>query len=362
MNQMRKRRGLAVLLSMALLVTPLFAGTTVEAEGLLKPRGTTSESEGTTGGSKQPAATTSGGKITVKTLKSVAKSYNVSEEFLDELSNKQSITLAQLKQYAEEYTLPAQYVQRFVTNAFVFKSGSSLEYIPVNSKLAKNSYKFNNLVQQDGEYKYVVDGKTKSIKGIDVSEFQGVIDWKKVKADGVKFAFIRVGYRGYGTGKLSTDKYYAQNLKNATAAGIPVGVYVYSQAINKAEAIEEAKLALKCIKGYKITYPVVYDIEAAPSSTARTSNLTQKQHTDNTIAFCDTIKAAGYKPMIYTSSKWFLENLDMSRLEKYDKWLAQYYTMPFFPYKLNIWQYTGKGSVNGIKGDVDMNIAFVSYK
>lgn len=358
MSRKSHKRVLACLLgAMITLTSGLPVAAKTESGGILKPRTATSDAT-----EKLGTKTTSNGNINVSALKTIAKEYNVPDEFLQAVSNKKTITLKEMQSYAAKYNLPAQYVQRFFDNYFVFQGGSGLQYIQVNPNYAKNSYDFNNLVHyNNGEIKYVVNGKSKALKGIDVSEFQGNIDWKRVKADGVRYAFIRVGYRGYGTGKLNVDKTAAQNLKGATAAGIPVGVYVYSQAVTKAEAVEEANLALEMIEGYDLQYPVVIDLEDAGSSSARTYNMSKQTATDVAVAFCERVKKAGYRPMVYANSQWFVNRLDMERLP-YDKWLAQYYRHPFFPYKFYIWQYTGKGRVDGISGNVDMNLCFVNYK
>lgn len=341
---------------LALAAAPVSAA---ESRRLLNPPSSGGSGSSGSGGS---IIHNSGASITVKSLNSVAKDYNVSEDFLDEIAKKKSITQGALKQYAVKYQLPVQYVQRFFDDCFVFKSGTNYQYLAINDSLAKNTYDWDNIVKYDNnEWKYIVNGRSKAYKGIDVSEFQGEIDWKKVKADGVKFAFIRLGYRGYGTGKLVMDQYFHQNMKNAIAAGIDVGVYFYSQATSAAEAVEEAELVLQEIRGYDLAYPVVFDIEDAPSANARTAGMSATTATNLTRAFCDTIANAGYRPMIYTNSRWFASRLDLTKLKSYDKWLAQYYVYPFFPYKFQILQYTHQGRVNGIKGNVDLNLCFVNY-
>ena len=306
-------------------------------------------------------STSSSTSISITQLKKYADLYEVPQEFLDELKGKKSITRNQLKKYAVEFQLSANYVQRYIKDEFVFRQGKTYQYVPVNQKLAKNKYNWNNLKYlKNNEIQYRSE-TLNGIKGIDVSTHQGTIDWKKVKADGVKFAIIRLGYRGYGTGKLMIDNYFHKNMKGAKAAGIKVGVYFYTQAISTKEAIAEADLVIKNLKNYDLDYPVVYDIEDAGAASARTNGLSTKKATDNVIAFCDRIQKAGYRPMIYANSVWYNTRLDMTRLTKYDKWLAQYLKIPFFPYQFQIWQYTGKGRVNGIKGDVDMNISFKNY-
>ena len=148
-------------------------------------------------------------------------------------------------------------------------------------------------------------------------------------------------------------------MENAINAGIQVGVYFYSQAITTKEAVEEAQFVLDYLDGYDIAYPVVFDIEGAPSASARTNKLTPQKASNIAIAFCDEIQQAGYETMVYSYTKYFVEKMDLSLLTQYNTWLAQYYEQPFFPYEFDIWQYTSTGKVNGIKGNVDMNLHFI---
>jgi len=212
--------------------------------------------------------------------------------------------------------------------------------------------------EYEGEVQWVTNGEVASKKGIDVSKFQGKIDWRKVANDGVDFAYIRLGYRGYGSGKIVTDDAYEYNIENCNAAGIDAGVYFFTEAISEREAIEEADYVLENIRGHQVDLPIVIDVEESASSDSRTKKLTQEERTDIVLAFCNRIKEAGHEVMIYGNLKSMLIMMDMERLEGYDKWFA-YYKYPLrFPYKMRMWQYTSSGKVNGIKGDVDMNIAF----
>ncbi len=232
-------------------------------------------------------------------------------------------------------------------------------FFELNENLAPNLLINDNFkVDENGIVEYN-DGIVASKKGIDVSKFQGKVDWKKVKEDGVEYAFVRVGYRGYGSsGKLVTDEAFEDNIKGATSNGVDVGVYFFSQAVSEEEAIEEANYVLEAIEGYDVTYPIVIDIEEVTDSDARTADMTQEQWTKNCIAFCETIKAAGYTPMIYGNLKTYFIMLDMTQLEAYDKWFAQYDTSVYFPYEFDIWQYSESGKVNGISTDVDLNVSF----
>lgn len=198
-----------------------------------------------------------------------------------------------------------------------------------------------------------VRAATYKAKGIDVSRWQGTIDWAKVKADGVEFAMIGIGR--YQNGKGIPDTMFDTNMKNALAQGIKVGVYLYSQASTVEEARNEADFVLDQIDGYKISYPVAFDIEDDVHK-----SMTNKQRTDITIAFLEVIEEAGYYPMIYASESWFNSSMDLSRLTKYDKWVARWAsTVSFGP--LSMWQYSSTGKVSGISTYVDLDYSYKDY-
>ena len=192
------------------------------------------------------------------------------------------------------------------------------------------------------------------LRGIDVSKFQGNIDWKKVKESGIDFAIIRVGYRGYGSGALVEDSKFKANIQGATAAGLKVGLYFYSQAINEEEAVEEASMALSLCSGYSLAYPIYYDTEYVAGG--RGNSISKAQRTACAVAFCETIRNAGYTPGVYSYASWFYNNLNYANISKYNIWIAQYRDVLDFKYNYNIWQYSSKGSVPGISTAVDMNI------
>ena len=211
-----------------------------------------------------------------------------------------------------------------------------------------------------GRIHYDYDGVT-SRTGIDVSEWQKEIDWEAVAEDGIEFAFIRVGYRGNTLGKLNKDAYMDENIVGAQEAGLDVGVYFYAQAINEEEAIEEAEYVLDLIEDYDIDYPIVYDWEWAGTSDARTNDISNEMLTKCFVAFCETIEDAGYDAMVYFNTSTAYDNLDLTQLKDYYFWYASYNNMPEFYYYFDMWQYSDAGSVDGIEGRVDMNIAFVHF-
>ena len=193
--------------------------------------------------------------------------------------------------------------------------------------------------------------------GIDVSSHQGNIDWASVKAAGINFAIIRVGYRGSQTGALVEDSCFKKNIQGATANGINVGVYFFTQATTEAEAVEEASMALTLCSGYNLSYPIFVDTENG-SGAARANGLDKGARTACVAAFCKTIANGGRKAGVYASKSWYNNKIDASAFSNYFIWVAQYNTTCNYKGKYNMWQYSSKGSVPGIKGNVDVNIAY----
>lgn len=211
--------------------------------------------------------------------------------------------------------------------------------------------------QYEGRYLGCI--KAGTIPGVDVSYYQGDIDWEKVKESGIEFAMIRLGYRGYGEeGKLVEDKLAFRNIKGALDAGLQVGTYFFSQAITVEEAVEEAEFVLERIEKYHITMPVVYDWEYI-SAEARTANMDRRTLTDCYKAFCDKITEAGYTPMAYFNTYQSRQLMNLYELEDYPFWLALYSDRMTYPYRVEMWQYTDSGRVPGIEGNVDINLFFV---
>lgn len=197
---------------------------------------------------------------------------------------------------------------------------------------------------------------TPSVLGIDVSFWQGDIDWAKVKEAGVEFAMIRAGCRYSAEGGLDVDDFAQANYQGASAQGIKIGAYFFSQATSAEEAVAEAEYLLDIIKDWQVDMPVVFDWEADPEG--RTANMDGRTLTDCTKAFCDRIKLAGYTPMIYFSKSQSLDTLYLRELTDYAFWLAHYDTVLNYPYKIDMWQYSDTGTVPGIDGNVDINLYF----
>lgn len=209
-----------------------------------------------------------------------------------------------------------------------------------------------------GRIRYEKDGR-QARAGIDVSFYQGEVDWLAVAGDGVDFAMIRLGYRGYTEGTLQMDSCFSANIQGALDAGLDVGVYFFSQAINEEEARQEANFVVEALSGYNITYPVAFDWEPiAPGKGARTDGMDGQTLTACAAAFCQEIARAGYAPAVYFNQDQGYLTYDLSQLSQYALWLADYDSAPDFYYHFDLWQYTHSGSVAGIQGAVDWDLDF----
>lgn len=209
-----------------------------------------------------------------------------------------------------------------------------------------------------------------AVLGIDVSRYQGTINWDQVAASGVQFAMIRVGYRTQATGILNEDPYARYNLQEAQRVGLKVGAYFFSAAVNEAEAVEEAVFTANLIDKYRITFPVAYDCEGFRNAASRQYNLGRDVRTALAVRFLDTIAARGYTPMFYASRNEMIDNRDwnMNILNQYKVWVAQYPSEPFpitpassYAGAQAMWQYTQKAAIPGIAGEVDMNVSYFNY-
>lgn len=270
--------------------------------------------------------------------------------------------LSNIKDFIASGNSPYYLFRYLFPNETVVPSNGSYKFFPIIDSIPKNEYSETSFRQdsESGEISYVDDsGKVISKKGIDVSNHNGTIEWDKVADDGVEFVMIRAGYRGSTEGGLVVDGNFRKNIEGALEAGIPVGVYFYTQALTPAEAIEEAEFVISLIKDYDITYPVAYDIEYTEG---RTSEMSQKEFTDCAEAFLRTVSDAGYSPMLYGNLNSMFVMTDYETLKGYERWFA-YYGFPVYNhYKFRIWQYSDQGTVDGITGNVDLNICMEEYK
>lgn len=207
----------------------------------------------------------------------------------------------------------------------------------------------------DGDYLTCLSQE--SMLGIDVSVWQGDIDWTQVKAAGIEFVMIRLGWRGSEQGVLAEDKNVQKNYEGAKAAGLKIGGYFFSQSITPEEAVEEAEYALQIIDGWELDMPIAYDWEYI-SEDSRTGNMDGRTLTECTQAFCETVEAAGYRSMIYFNKEQSLKTVYLEELTDHEFWLAMYDSYMTYPYQIHMWQYTDQGTVPGIAGNVDINLYF----
>lgn len=216
-------------------------------------------------------------------------------------------------------------------------------------------------VIQGVKYSFGSDGALSSgsgVLGIDVSKHNGNINWTEVKNSGVSFVIIRCGYRGSSTGALIEDPKFKANVQGATAAGLKVGIYFFTQAVNQIEAVEEASMTVSLIKNYKISYPVFLDVEA---SGGRADGLDTGTRTQIVNAYCQTIQNSGYTAGVYANKTWLNSKLNVGSLGGYKIWLAQYAAAPTYNGRYDMWQYSSTGKIGGISGNTDLNISYLGY-
>lgn len=219
-------------------------------------------------------------------------------------------------------------------------------------------YNFDNLKNEQGRFSYYEDGNLVSQTAVDVSDLQGKIDWERVSEDGIDFAMIRLGRRGYTEGNIYLDDYYYENVSGVQSEGMPFGVYFFSQAITEDEAIEEADFVIKHLSGSGISYPVVFDHEPVESADGRANNLSKNELTRITKAFCQKIEDAGYTPMIYGNA-FDMERLNLNDLKGIDVWYAEYESsQPTGQFDFAMWQYSSTANVSGINTQADLSILF----
>ncbi len=283
------------------------------------------------------------------------------------VSNAQGELLDEIRSSMESGQTTLTLLEKLFPDLIITADKGRYHFFEINPELAKNDFNYEDLSypvknEETGDYEGDVtlseNAGMDTRKGIDVSKFQGKINWKKVANEDIEFAYMRLGYRGYGSGKIVLDDTFEYNIEKAKAAGLDVGVYFFTEAVNEKEGIDEAEFVLENLKDYKVDLPIVIDVEESASSDSRTKDLTKEERTDAVIAFCERIKEAGHEVMIYGNTKSFMVMMDNEKLEDYDKWFA-YYKYPLrFPYKMKMWQYTSSAEVDGIEGGVDVNIMF----
>lgn len=248
-------------------------------------------------------------------------------------------------------------------HTLVVNPDGTFDWVTISPNLTKHDYDFENLVNSSGKMKYFVNNKPASTWGVDISKDQDYVDFNKLKKAGVDFVMIRVGARGYQSGQISIDDYYADNIKRANDAGLYVGLYFISSATTELEAIEEANKVIEMIGDFRVTYPVAYVMKHNGSDTARYDALSKNDKTIVARAFLNTIKEANLIPMVYGDKEWLIKEIDLSKLiSEFDMWLSQpNEETPDYPYKFAMWQYEDLGTVDGISGYVNFDISFIDY-
>ena len=270
---------------------------------------------------------------------------------------------------AEGKYVQAKWADYYTAAEFYVESEPIYDYYGWQTLEGKTYYFDENGKKVTGEqvisgvkYNFASDGSLSmngGVLGIDVSKWNGTIDWNAVKESGISFVIIRCGYRGSKTGVLVQDPKFESYITGANKAGLKVGLYFFSQAVNEKEAVEEASMAIALAQKYKISYPIFIDTEW--TSGGRANSISKETRTAVCKAFCETIKSAGYTPGVYACKSWYQDSLNVSSLSGYKIWLAQYASQPTYSNRYDMWQYTDKGKVNGISTNVDMNISYLGY-
>lgn len=260
-----------------------------------------------------------------------------------------------------EEEIPTETVQYI----YIYDNGAEHREYPLLEGVSLNDYNMERLTATENKRRtlYDEDGNKRTRFGIDVSAHQGFIDWDKVAADGVEFAFLRIGYRGYETGRMVEDAMFRTNYEGAVNAGIDLGAYFFSQAISAEEGAEEAEFVLSVLEDAeaKLTLPIVFDWEyPAEGEPARTDDTTGETMTAACIEFCKTIKSSGNQPMYYATINTALFRYDLTQLTEFPLWLAEYRPETAFPYEYAVWQYSSSGEIDGIDAFTDINIMFVN--
>ena len=222
------------------------------------------------------------------------------------------------------------------------------------AKPPTNNYRDEGFFFEDGFMHY---SDTPHLKGIDVSVHQGVIDWKAVAESGIDYAIIRAGYRGSTVGELYEDEQFRYNLEQAKDAGIKVGIYFFSQALTTEEAVAEAKFVCELLDDTELDFPIYYDWEYIGG---RVSQISDVPLTECAISFCEEVKSQGYQAGVYFNQEFGYYYLDLTQLQDYHLWLAEYNETPTFRYHFDCLQFTDSGRVDGIETDVDLNILFLT--
>ncbi len=241
-------------------------------------------------------------------------------------------------------------------------------YVPerklTEGQISVNPYNTANFRIDNGFMAYFDEnGEKISHLGCDLSYHNKYVNFDELAASGCEFVMLRCGYRGYSAGGLAKDEKFEQYASEAERVGLKLGVYFFTQALTVEEAEEEAEYTIKLIENHKISYPVAFDTEYIDDESARsnTTEISDELRTEIITTYCEKIKEAGYYPMIYASENWIRRYMNVEQLRQYDFWAPQYLEENDFLYDFTMWQYTDKGNIPGVKGEVDLDISMVDY-
>ncbi len=235
------------------------------------------------------------------------------------------------------------------------------EWVLISPYLPKNDIDPSSLVLQSHLMSYYTDGKETSYLGISVDKYDDYIDFVKLKDAGIDFVMLRVGVRGYESGSITFDEYYADNISRATQAGLEVGLYFRSQAVTAEEAAEEATALIAAIGDYSVKYPLAIDTGFVLNDTSRIEALSKTEKTSVLRTFADTVKAAGYNCAIHADKEFLIKEIDLSKFSDVDIWLDNPGDLPDYPYAMTMWEYTDNATLDGVSGLTDITISFIDY-
>lgn len=281
------------------------------------------------------------------------------DKSLDHTAERYAENLREMEEEEKEEDLS----QNGTKTEVIYPDGTS-QWVMINAYIAKNNYDYTGLVYEEPYMRYYADGKKVSRQGVKIDDSCGTVNFVQVEEDGIDYCIIRIGKRGYATGAISLDENYLTYMKEAKEAGLGIGVSFYSQAVNEAEAIEEANLVVQALQQAEIKpeYPVIFDMELVNNDSSRTENLTKNQLTAITKAFCNTISQNGYTPAVYGNKYWLLRKLDLTQLSGYNIWLSKEGDVPDYPYEFAMWEYKQDAKIDGIAGNVSLSISFIDYE
>ena len=260
--------------------------------------------------------------------------------FKDLLNNKGSLTA----------------IRQLFPEDLIIASEGEYHFYPIDKTIQMNHFEEGDFKEEEnGMLSYTGPDSNLSIRdGVDISRYQGDVDFNKVQESGIDFVMLRAGLRGSAEGQILKDDYFEQNLKAASKAGLDIGVYFDSSAVNEDEAIEEADFMIDLIKNYEITYPIALKLVSSESEDARTVSLSREEYSKIARAFCKEVESKGYTSMIFGNLTSFTELLEKDILENYNIWIVFTGERQYYPYKFRMWEYTKIGSVDGINGGANL--------